>query len=195
MILQRLTYLLSTQPRPEGVEPKLLVLHATAGASAKSTIDYLRNKGTSYHFIIARDSRDSPWSYMAEPTEALVYQCVRYHHKASHVSSTIPVPGSSGSINENSIGISLANYQGSVKNDPAGGLEEYTGQQILALNALLALVHEEVPSIQMITCHADVQPWSRSDPIGIDVSSYVERFGWVYWKPTSSELERHRPRN
>ena len=78
MIIHRLPNPLSTTPRPDGVQPTLVILHATAGASALSSIDYLRTKGNAYHFIIARDSKDSAWTYQSDGSESIIYQCVRY---------------------------------------------------------------------------------------------------------------------
>lgn len=195
MILQRLTNLLSTTPRPNNAEPTLLILHATAGASARSSIDYLRTKGNSYHFIVARDSRDSDWTYKSEGTESVVYQCVRYHHRGRHVSTTIPVPETNGGgINDNSIAISLANLQKHVPNDPNPGPEEYTEQQLLALNGLITLIKSEVPSIQYLTTHAVVQPWNRSDPTRIDGEEIAAKFGLKWWHPTSAQILKYKPK-
>ncbi|MDK9709307.1 MAG: N-acetylmuramoyl-L-alanine amidase [Desulforhopalus sp.] len=194
MILQRLTNLLSTTPRLHNIEPTLLVLHATAGASARSSIDYLRSKGNAYHFIIARDSLDSDWTYKSDGTESLVYQCVRYHHRGRHASSTIPVPGTHGEgINDCSIAISLANLQKHVPNDPNPGSEEYTEQQMLALNALIILVKNEVPSLKMLTTHAVVQPWNRSDPVGIYGQEIAARHDLDWWQPTPAEIDKYKP--
>ena len=195
MIIERLMNMLSTTPRPAGVEPSLLVLHATAGASARSSIDYLRSKGNSYHFIIGRDSRDSDWTYRSDGTEAVVYHCVRYQHRGTHVSSRIPAPGTSGGgINDHSIAISLANLQTHVPQDPTPGPEEYTEQQILALQALITLVKSEVPTLKYVTTHAVVQPWNRSDPTRIDGEEIADRFSLEWWKPSDAEIRRFRPR-
>ncbi len=56
---------LSTRKR--GAQPTLVVLHATAGASAISNINHLRSVRLSYHFIIARDGRDSARTRDAAP--------------------------------------------------------------------------------------------------------------------------------
>lgn len=195
MILQRLTNLLSTTPRPNGVKPTLLILHATAGASARSSIDFLRTKGNSYHFIIARDSKDSDWTYKSDGTESIVYQCVRYHHRGRHVSTTIPVPETNEEgINDHSIAVSLANLQKHVPNDPNPGPEEYTEQQLLALNGLITLIKSEVPSIKYLTTHAVVQPWNRSDPTRIDGEEIAAMFGFKWWKPTPAEIATYRPK-
>ena len=195
MNLQRLSSPLSTAPRKDGVQPTLLILHATAGASAMSSIDYLRTKGNAYHFIIARDSKDSPWTYQSDGSESVIYQCVRYQHRARHVSTTIPVPGTKdGHINDYAIAVSLANFQGKVKQDPHPGPEEYTDQQMLALNGLLTLIKQDVPTIKYLPTHAVVQPWNRADPVRIDGKVIAARMGWDWWQPSKAEVERHRPK-
>lgn len=195
MILQRLTNLLSEKPRPKGVEPTLLILHATAGASAQSSIDYLRKKGNAYHFIIARDKHDARWSHEADGSECVVFQCVRYHHWGRHVSTTIPVPETkSGDINDYSIAISLANLQARAPGSPASGPEEYTTQQMLALNELITLVKKEVPTLKYLTTHAVVQPWNRADPVRIDGPAIAERHELTWWKPTAAQIAAHKPK-
>ena len=160
-----------------------------------SSIDYLRSKGNSYHFIIARDSKDSPWTCQSDGSESVIYQCVRYQHRARHVSSTIPVPGTTnGHINDHSIAVSFANFQQKVKRDPHPGPEEYTDQQMLALNGLLTLIKEDVPTITHLTTHAVVQPWNRADPVRIDGKALAERFGWEWWKPSPAVIAKYRPK-
>lgn len=195
MNIQRLSNPLSTTPRKDNVQPTLVILHATAGASAQSSIDYLRMKGNAYHFIIARDSKDSAWTYQSNGSESVIYQCVRYQHRARHVSTTIPVPGTvGGHINDYSIAVSLANYQGKVKADPNPSPEEYTDQQMLALNGLLTLLKQEIPSLTTLTTHAVVQPWNRADPARIDGKALAERFGWDWWKPSPAVIAKYKPK-
>lgn len=195
MNIQRLSNPLSTTSRKDNVQPTLVVLHATAGASAQSSIEYLRTKGNAYHFIIARDSKDSAWTYQSDGSESLIYQCVRYQHRARHVSTTIPVPATvDGHINDYSIAVSLANYQDKVKADPNPSPEEYTDQQMLALNGLLTLIKEDVPTITHLTMHAVVQPWNRADPVRIDGKALAKRFGWEWWKPSAAVIAKHKPK-
>jgi N-acetyl-anhydromuramyl-L-alanine amidase AmpD len=163
MILQQVQPWLSTASRPRGVNPTLVILHATAGASARSSIDYMRTRGTAYHYIIARDTRDSDWTYLSDGSEARVYHCVQHRHRATHVSTTIPSPGTNrGNINDHSIAISLANYQAHVPRDPSTGTEEYTGQQLLALNELLGRLKAEIPRSCL---HYDTRSFTTLEPI------------------------------
>lgn len=105
------------------------------------------------------------------------------------------MPGTKrGHVNDHSIAISLANLQKHVSNDPNAGSEDYTEQQLLALNALITLIKSEVPSIQLLTTHAVVQPWSRSDPTRIDGKEIAERFGYKWWKPTPAEIAKYKPK-
>src|SRR4029077_9290701 len=97
--------------RERGIEPTLIVVHATAGATARSSIDHLRGVGLSYHFIITRDGRDSAKVSTSDGTEPIVFACVPVARHAFHVGSTIPAPSGQGGINKTSVGISLANIQ------------------------------------------------------------------------------------
>jgi len=195
MTIQRVNPPLSTRSRIRNVNPTVLILHATAGASARSSINYLRTRGNAYHYIIARDSRDSDWTYRHDGSDVVVYHCVQHQHRGTHVSSTIPVPGTNGGgINDYSIAVSLANYQAHVPGDPHAGREEYPAYQLLALNELVGRLKEEVPSLVYLTTHAVVQPWNRADPIGVDAPDLARRWGYTWWQPTAAEIRRYRPR-
>lgn len=168
------------------VQPTLIVLHATAGASAMSSINHLRSVGLSYHYVIARDGRDSARTRDADGSTPIIYKCVDDAHRAAHVGSTIPAPSGEGSINKCSIGISLANMQ-------SGG-ERYTPKQIEALHQLLAHLKRAHPSLRHLTNHANVQPWNRADPLGIDARAVSAAHGFTYFEPTASQIRDHRPR-
>jgi N-acetyl-anhydromuramyl-L-alanine amidase AmpD len=167
--------------------PELIVLHATAGSTAKSSIDHLRGVGLSYHYIIARDAKDSSKSANAQDTEPIVFQCVPVTGHAFHVGSTIPAPGGL-SINRSSIGISLANIQRIV--NP----EAYTARQIAALNELLTQLKAKIPSLKFLTTHAIVQPWNRADPRSINGEEIAETHGFEFWRPSQAVIEAHRPK-
>ena len=59
-------------------------------ASAISYINHLRSVGLSYHFIIARDGRDSARTRDADASTPIIFQCEEPAHRAAHVRSTIP---------------------------------------------------------------------------------------------------------
>jgi N-acetyl-anhydromuramyl-L-alanine amidase AmpD len=167
--------------------PELIVLHATAGSTAKSSIDFLRGVGLSYHYIISRDAKDSSKSANAQDTEPIIFQCVPVTGHAFHVGSTIPAPGGLG-INKSSIGISLANIQ------KIANPEVYPARQIAALNELLVHLKTKVPSLKFLTTHAMVQPWNRADPRNINGEQIAEMHGFEFWRPTPAEIEAHRPK-
>lgn len=167
-------------------KPELIVLHATAGSTAKSSIEHLRGVGLSYHYIITRDKRDSAKSANAENTEPIIFQCVPNEKHAFHVGSTIPAPGGQG-INKSSIGISLANIQN--KNNP----EAYPAKQIAALHELLTHLKSKLPSLKFITTHAVIQPWNRADPLKINGKQLADKFGFTFFQPTPQQIEQHRP--
>ena len=167
--------------------PVLVVLHATAGATASSSIHHLRSVGLSYHYIITRDAKDSSKSANAENTEPIIHQCVPNTGHAFHVGSTIPAPGGLG-INKSSIGISLANIQRKTNPEP------YPALQIAALNELLTHLKATVPSLKFLTTHAIVQPWSRSDPLTINGEQLAATHGYEFWRPTAEEIKKHKPK-
>lgn len=88
--------------------PVLVVLHATAGSTARSSIAHLRSVGLSYHYIIARDGKDSATSVTNNNTEPTIFQCASNDRHAFHTGSQIPAPDGF-CINKSSIGISMAN--------------------------------------------------------------------------------------
>lgn len=169
-------------------DPILLVLHATAGATARSSVDVLREKGLGYHYIIARDGKDSAKSANANGTEAVVFACVPVGRVAFHVGSQIPVPDVGHDINGNSVGISLANIQNRKQPEP------YTVQQIEAMHQVIRGVLQEFPSIKLITAHAFVQPWNRSDPQNLDIDSIAVQHSLTVWRPTKAEIVAHTPK-
>ena len=168
-------------------QPTLLVLHATAGATARSSVDVLRARGLGYHYIIARDGKDSAKSANADGTEAVVFACVPISRVAFHVGSQIPVPGVEGDINANSVGISLANIQNRKQPEP------YTPRQIDAMHQIIKDVLAALPSIKLITAHAFVQPWNRSDPQNLNIDGIAAQHGLTVWRPTKAEIAAHTP--
>lgn len=173
--------------RDRNTAPELIVLHATAGATASSSIAHLRGVGLSYHYIIARDEKDSGKSEQAGGGPALVFHCAPVGDHAFHVGSTIPSPSGHG-INKASVGIGLANIQRRTNPEP------YTPAQLEALHALIELVVLQAPSIRFLTTHAVIQPWNRSDPLGIDGKAIAARHGLTWWEPSAEQVKAHKPR-
>lgn len=167
-------------------EPTLIVLHATAGATARSSIDTIRGNGLSYHYIIARDGKDSPNPDRSDGSEPIIFHCVPDEGHAFHVGSTVPTASGHG-INRSSIGLSLANIQRRSSPEP------YMAKQFSALDALLSELKARHPSIRWLTTHAVVQPWNRSDPQGLDGPAIARLHGFEWWAPDAALLARHKP--
>lgn len=165
--------------------PTMIVLHATAGATARSSVDHLRSVGLSYHFIIARDGKDSAKTAGSDGSDPIVYFCVPMQNRAAHVGSKIPMPASGNRIaNHCAIGISLANRQNG---------EPYAPKQIAVLDELIDLVKSELPTVTHLTTHAVIQPWNRADPRAIDGSQVAARHGLHWFKPTQQQIGQHTP--
>jgi N-acetyl-anhydromuramyl-L-alanine amidase AmpD len=173
--------------RTRANKPELIVLHATAGASARSSIEHLRSVGLSYHYIISRDAKDAGKTINAADTEPIIFQCVPNTGHAFHVGSGIPAPGGMG-INKSSIGISLANIQRQTNPEP------YPNLQIKALNELLDHLKAAVPSLKFLTTHAVVQPWNRIDPFQIDGKAIAAKHGFIFFQPTAAQIEKYKPK-
>lgn len=186
MRIQQLDDWLESKSR--NVKPTLLVLHATAGSSARSSVDWLRQTGSSYHYIIARDGKDSSKSANADGSEPIIFHCVPTDREAFHSSTKIPSPSGEGRVNTTSIGISLANIQNPKTH------EVYPEKQLDALDALIRDIKKRHPTLKWVTTHAICQPWNRSDPLLVDAIQIAERHGLKLWKPTAQEVKDHTPK-
>jgi N-acetyl-anhydromuramyl-L-alanine amidase AmpD len=165
----------------------VIVLHATAGATARSSVGVLRDKGLGYHYIIARDGKDAKNFATTDGSEPQTLACVPIERVTFHVGSTIPVPGKTGDINRNSIGISLANIQNRKNPEP------YPEKQIAVLHDLIAGIRNAMPTVKLLTAHAFVQPWSRSDPQLLDIDEIAAAHGLTVWRPSAAEIAAHTP--
>lgn len=165
--------------------PTAIVLHATAGATARSSIDHLRSEGLSYHCIIARDGSDAASTAKSNGTDPIVYFCVPFANRAAHVGSNIPLPHSGGRIaNRCAIGIALANRQTG---------ESYTPGQLAVLSEIIDLVKRECPSVTVLTTHAVIQPWNRRDPVGIDGAALARHHRLEWFAPTEQVIASFKP--
>jgi N-acetyl-anhydromuramyl-L-alanine amidase AmpD len=176
--------LVSSRRNPK---PIVLVLHATAGASAKSSINHLRGVGLSYHYIIPRDGRDSAKFESVDGTAPFVFHCVANAREAFHAASQIPPPGVAGGINRNSIGISLANIQRDTNPEP------YPKKQLEVLDELIQVLRQQEPTLKLLTAHALVQPWNRADPTRVNAKAIADRAGLQFWQPTQAQIDQHKP--
>lgn len=165
--------------------PTAIVLHATAGSTARSSVDHLRSVGLGYHFIIARDGRDTAKSVNADGSDPVVFVCTSLENRAAHVGSNVPIPGSGGRIaNRCSIGISLANRQNG---------ETYPARQIAVLSEIIELVKVQLPTVTHLTTHAVIQPWNRADPLQINGKALAERHGLTWFQPSAAVITQFTP--
>lgn len=137
-----------------------IVLHATAGGTAQSTIDWLRNpwamvKGVltkfpdaSYHYIIERDGT--------------IYKCVPTTKKAWHAGVSKGPHGSL--VNDYSIGIAFAN-----RNDG----EEVTPEQAQAAQDLIHALWVGNRHLAFCTTHRLITS-RKSDPKGFGFYEFVK---------------------
>jgi N-acetylmuramoyl-L-alanine amidase len=144
---------------------ELLVWHATAGGSARSSAEWIARpkSGAGYHFIIDRDGSviaSTPLNRAA------------YHAGVS--AWPVPVAGvpAGTSVNRRSIGVAFAN-----KND---GSEDVTLAQIEAAIRLAALLTARFPALKHPAAHIrhrDCAPGRKSDPLptALDWPAFVAR--------------------
>lgn len=160
--------------------PTMIVLHATAGSTGRSSVDHLRSVGLSYHFIIARDGKDTAKTANADGSDPIVFFCVPTGLRAAHVGSKIIMPGSGNRIaNRCAIGISLANRQNG---------EGYTPKQLSVMDEIITLIKNEQPTVTHLTTHAVIQPWNRSDPKNVDGSAVAASHGLTWFQPSAALL-------
>lgn len=125
-----------------------VVLHATDGASAGSSISWLRKIGLSYHYVIERDGS--------------VTKCVPVGRVAFHAGKSLGPDGPN--VNEYSIGISFANHES------IG--EHLTAKQIWAAEQLCKELKASMPELEHLTLHRVISPRRKKDP------SQLSRVHW-----------------
>lgn len=182
MPIHKLADPLSTRARPQA--PTIIVLHATAGASAQSSIDHLRGEGLSYHYIIGRDGVDAKSTVKANGSDCKIFHCVDEKHRASHVGSRVPPPTGRGSFNDLAVGISIANRQNG---------EDYTPKQLAALDEVIKEVKKNAPTVTHLTTHGVIQPWNRSDPLKVEAKALARKHGLIWFEPDAPTIARHKP--
>ena len=128
-----------------------VVLHATAGGTAESSIKWLQNPLVlaSYHYIIERDGT--------------VFKCVPLSKKAWHAGISNGPDGRN--VNAYSVGIAFAN-----KNDG----EPVTFEQTLSAQVLIDGLWEQFPKLAYITTHRLITS-RKSDPKGFGFYSFAKK--------------------
>lgn len=119
---------------------RCLVIHFTNGASAKSSIDYMRRKGLSVHLTIDRDGT--------------IFQSRSFNRTAAHAGASRWVDLNTGKryvgANNFAIGIELANMGEDIDDNPS-----LTKLPILSLkhrNESRVLRWEDFPKAQLASC-------------------------------------------
>lgn len=132
--------------RAEG-KTRFGIVHMSAGGSALSSLKWLASITSSYHYIIERDG--------------LIYRAVA-HELIAHHAGDSKWPGSDGgTMNDEALGVSLANMNGT-----DGRHEEVRPEQYLSLLWLCAFLTEQYPELG-VECwigHRDIAPSRRNDP-------------------------------
>lgn len=157
MKISNLTNWLASRARI--VKPTVIVLHATDGASAGSSISWLRKIGLSYHYVIERDGS--------------ITKCVPTSRVAFHAGKSIGPYGAN--VNEYSIGIAFANHESKG--------ERLTTAQVSACEQLVHDLKKSLP-IMWVTRHLDISPGRKKDPSMLTKAyyEYVSN-GLPMWEP------------
>ncbi len=173
-------HLISLQPWLEhGAERKgteLLVLHATAGSSASGAIDTLRERGLSYHYIVAKSGEiikcapTSVEAYHAGNSYGPLEEARGLSREQDSEHRFVCDPG----VNHYSIGISFVNM-----ND---GVDGYTPEQTESGLWLAARVRDEFPGLKWVSTHAILSPGRKSDPLGYDLDAFASSCGLKPWR-------------
>lgn len=154
-------------PHRERRGPRLvdtLLLHATAGSSAETAIETLRERGLSYHYIIEKDGA--------------VYKCAPMRSVAFHAGESQGPQGAG--VNEYSVGVSLVNL-----ND---GKDPYTAEQQASARVLARTLMDSIPGLRWLATHASVSPGRKSDPLDFDAAALAADVGLSLWTSPKKRL-------
>lgn len=160
MVITALKQWLASRPRTQKITT--IVLHATDGRSAGSSISWLRSIGLSYHYVIERDGT--------------ITKCVPISRTAFHAGKSVGPNGSN--VNPYSIGVSFANWE-------SHG-EQITAQQVTACRELVAALCNGEKGIKFLTTHYWVSPGRKSDPKWLhrrDIDLIAAVGSLEVWKP------------
>jgi len=128
--------------RPKNAVVNTIVLHATDGASALSSIAWQAISRTSYHFIIERDGT--------------VYKCCPISLRAWHAGKSVGPLGND--VNNYSIGICFANFE--------SRREHITGeQQVACLDLIKEIMRISSYKFKWLTRHRTIAPTRKTDPL------------------------------
>lgn len=127
--------------RPKNAIVNTIVLHATDGASALSSIAWQAISRTSYHYIIERDGT--------------VYKCTPISLRAWHAGVSFGPQGND--VNNYSVGICFANFESKG--------ESLTAVQIAACAELIEEIQLATNNqFKWVTRHKTIAPTRKTDP-------------------------------
>ena len=166
--------------RDRALDPTLVVLHATAGGNVSGAVETLRDRGLSYHAIVAPDGlifKGCPLGSVAfhagnsyGPNEA-ARGVSRAQNKVKEFTAR-PTP----CVNGYSVGLAFVNLD--------DGKDAYDAPQVDALAWFVGEVRKQFPGIKWITTHAIVSPGRKIDPLGFDLDAFAKRVGLPVWRPS-----------
>lgn len=140
--------------RPKGMPIDTIVLHADAGASAKGSIEHIKNPASkvSYHCLVDRDGT----VYRFVETARRAWACGESEFQGRP------------NVNDFSLSLAFAN-----RND---GVEPYTDLQYQVGAAVAAAWMRVFPAIieNRITTHAEISPGRKTDPKGFDLPRFKQ---------------------
>lgn len=147
---------------PDGV-----ILHATAGASALSSIRYLKQpkkdspEGYGYHAVIERDGT--------------IFKCVPYSKATFHAG--ISKGWNGPNCNYYTLGVCFANLN--------NGVEAVTVAQQTAAAWLIGQLRKQHDALGWISEHRLVSPGRKSDPNApnFDIDRFAVGTGLTVWRP------------
>jgi len=149
---------LESRERQSSTVIDTVVLHATVEPSIEGTLEVLRQRELSYHFLIDQNGD--------------VLECVDPRFVAYHAGKSFGPQGDG--VNEYSIGISFVN-----RND---GVDPFTDAQHEAIRTLLVALLKDFPSVRYLTTHAIISPNRKDDPLGFpvaDLAKFAEMELWA----------------
>lgn len=121
--------------------PTGIIVHATAGASGQSSVEWLSQIGFGYHYIIDRNGD--------------IIVGVPKEERAYHAGISRGWAGKN--CNSYTIGIAFANMD--------DGKDPITTAQLSALDELVDALKVKVPSLRWISTHKWVSPGRKIDPV------------------------------
>ena len=136
-----------------------VVLHWTAGASVRSDINTLSNKGFGYHFLINQ--------------EGVVFQGSPLNKVVSHAGYSYGPGGNY--LNSNSIGISFSMLGPDVP---------FNDDMYKSCVNLILDVKNSLPNLKFVTGHHWVSPGRKIDPYTFDFDRFLKMLGsgFEVWK-------------